>query len=99
MFNKRLQIIRKLELILEFGIFIENIENENQNRNNNICFVLLNYNDKIKIQICGPIMIFFQIIQKIRLNKQVWLVIYIFKRDLLLNFSYINFLATYPSPS
>jgi len=46
MFNERLEIIRKLELILEFGIFIENIENENQNRNNTICFVLLNYNDK-----------------------------------------------------
>lgn len=46
MFNERLEIIWKLELILEFGIFIENIENENQNRNNTICFVLLNYNDK-----------------------------------------------------
>lgn len=58
MFNKRLQIIQKLELVLEFGIFIENIENENQNRNNNIYFVLLNYDDKIKVHICGPIMIF-----------------------------------------
>ena len=53
-FTKRLQMIQKLELALEFGIFIENIENENQNRNNNICFVLLNYDDKIKVQYVVP---------------------------------------------
>jgi len=41
MFNKKLQIIQKLELVLEFGIFIEKIENENQNRNNNICITKL----------------------------------------------------------
>ena len=47
-------MIQKLELALEFGIFIENIENENQNRNNNICFVLLNYDDKTKDQYVVP---------------------------------------------
>jgi len=41
MFNKKLQIIQKLELVLEFGIFIEKIEIENQNRNNNICITKL----------------------------------------------------------
>jgi len=41
MFNKKLQIIQKLELVLEFGIFIEKLENENQNRNNNICITKL----------------------------------------------------------